>query len=190
MAHLEIEFKTLLNKKTFDRLRDTYFVNASLISQENIYIDTDDFDLRRNRMMLRVRVIDETHIMTLKKPVSGGILEFDGTIEEPINSNLLKQMPQNIADELNAHDIDISALKVQGSLHTERLETAAEVGLLVLDKSTYLNTVDYELEFEAHEYDSGEIYFKQFLERNQIETRSDLPKSERFYRTLYKEKVE
>lgn len=190
MAHLEIEFKTLLDKKTYERLKDTYFLNASLVSQENIYIDSDDFTLRQNHMMLRVRVIGNTHMMTLKKPVSGGILEFDGTIKVQTEHKLLTQIPKNIADALKTHDIDVASLKVQGNLHTERLETAVAAGLLVLDKSTYLNTVDYELEFEAHEYDSGEIYFKQFLEDNHIETRSDLPKSERFYRTMYKEKEE
>lgn len=190
MPHLEIEFKTLIDYNHFNRLKNRYFLDSTLISQTNIYVDTDDFQIRAQHMMLRVRVIGESYIMTLKKPVSGGILEFDGTIEAPTDKNLVDLIPNNIKEELSKHDINLTGIKVQGELHTERLETTVDAGLLVLDKSAYLDIVDYELEFEAHAYDSGEIYFKQFLVENNIETRSDLPKSERFYRTLYKEKVE
>lgn len=190
MTHLEIEFKTLLDFNTYQRLKDMYFSDSALISQNNIYVDTDAFEIRAQYMMLRLRVINGLYMMTLKKPVSGGILEFDGTIEVPKDNNFSGVVPSEIREQLTLHGIDVDDLKIQGELHTERFETRVNAGLLVLDKSTYLDVVDYELEFEADAFERGQAYFKQFLVDNDIMTKSDLPKSERFYRTLYKEKVE
>lgn len=188
MGHLEIEFKTLLSVDDFKRLMHQYFQNSQMISQENIYIDTHDFALRDRRMMLRIRQIQDTYMMTLKKQISHGVLEFDGTIEPPALDTHIEFIPHNILEQLHAHGIDSRALRIQGQLHTYRLEKTIAAGLLVLDKSEYCGIVDYELEFEAHDYDSGKVFFDAFLSSHNIAKLSDIPKSERFYRTLYKEK--
>ncbi len=188
MGHLEIEFKTLLSVEDYHRLFQQYFMNSQMISQENIYIDTDDFALRERRMLLRVRRIEDTYMMTLKKQISHGVLEFDGTIDSPAPENHIDYIPHNILAHLHAHDIDVDALRIQGQLHTYRLENTIAAGLLVLDKSEYCGIVDYELEFEAHDYEAGKAFFDAFLSTHNIAKLSDIPKSERFYRTLYKEK--
>lgn len=188
MGHLEIEFKTLLSVKDYKWLMQQYFQTSQMISQENIYIDTDDFALRERRMMLRIRRIEDIYIMTLKKQITHGVLEFDGTIDSPALNTHIDYIPHNILDQFHAHSIDSGALRIQGQLHTYRLEHTIAAGLLVLDKSEYCGIVDYELEFEAHDYDAGKAFFDEFLSDHNIAKRSDIPKSERFYRTLYKEK--
>lgn len=190
MSHLEIEFKTLLSLEEFKALRQQYFQHFDEISQKNIYIDTDNFDLRAHRMMLRIRCIDKSYMMTLKKQISHGVLEFDGTINTAQFINPMNDIPQNILEQLIQHAIDVAALRIQGELHTYRLEKKLHKGLLVLDKSEYSGITDYELEFEAHDYNEGRAFFADFLRDNNIVERSDIPKSERFYRTLYKEKAE
>lgn len=190
MGHLEIEFKTLLSAEEFNKLLELYFQHSSMISQENIYIDTDDFALRARHMLLRIRRIKDTYMMTLKKQISHGVLEFDGTIDTPSLNNYIDFIPHNILEQLHSHDISIDDLRIQGQLHTNRLEKTIDDGLLVLDKSEYCGITDYELEFEAHEYNAGKAFFKRFLKNHNITERSDIPKSERFYRTLYKEKAE
>ena len=190
MGHLEIEFKTLLTAEEFDRLALQHFQESTMISQENIYIDTHDFELRRRRMMLRIRHINDTYIMTLKKPVQSGVLEFDGTIDSPPDKEHVYFIPHNILEQLDAHGVEARDLRIQGQLHTYRLEKIIDAGLLVLDKSEYSGTTDYELEFEAHEFETGKAFFSQFLRTHALVQRSDIPKSERFYRTLYKEKAE
>ncbi|MFP3360104.1 CYTH domain-containing protein, partial [Planococcus sp. SIMBA_143] len=66
------------------------------------------------------------------------------------------ELPELIRGELERFNIDTTQLKIYGALSTARRETDYKEGLLVLDKNSYLDTEDFELEFEVDNYDKGE----------------------------------
>ncbi|MCE4955723.1 CYTH domain-containing protein [Macrococcoides caseolyticum] len=184
MEALEIEFKNLIDYPTYDHLKTTLFENAPLITQTNFYIDTKQFGLKDNHCALRIRDNGYQQVMTLKVPQSVGIMEYSGEIDEQIiDEDLIIQdyIPENILSELEKMAITVNDLHVFGALSTERREIDYKGGLLVLDASFYLDTSDYEIEYEVHDYTEGEKIFNQFLSENKIEVRDTISKVQRFY---------
>lgn len=193
MPELEIEFKNLLTKTEHDTLYDTLFKEEEKQSLVNYYIDTDDLDLRKNTLLLRIRVTSGKQVMTLKAPTEKGILEFNAEVDfdlKTVQRLSGSDLPEIITHELNERNIDADDLIIYGRLETERFETNYKDGLLVLDQSIFLDTRDFEIEYEVSDYDQGETKFDHLLEAYKIERRPEVTKSERFYRILRKEKDE
>ncbi len=68
-----------------------------------------------------------------------------------------------------------------GSLITNRAEIPYKNGLLVFDHSYYLNTEDFELEYEVHDYQLGQQIFVELLNQYNIPQRTTENKISRFY---------
>lgn len=68
-----------------------------------------------------------------------------------------------------------------GELTTERVEKELPEGLLVIDKSSYFDVTDYELEFECSDRKEGEIFFQSLLTSHDIPVRHTPNKILRFY---------
>ena len=63
---------------------------------------------------------------------------------------------------------------------TFRKEKKLETGLLVLDKTIFLNNKeDYELEFEVNDYEEGQESFKNLLKELSINYKKSAPKIKR-----------
>ncbi|MGW7831348.1 CYTH domain-containing protein [Staphylococcus xylosus] len=180
----EIEFKQLLTEKQYNVIHKTYFNEIEPFKQTNFYIDTPDFDLKDHKSALRIRVKDEYLEMTLKIPAEVGLTEynFETHVVPELNKPILEQsLPSEIADQLTKMDIDLTKLIILGSLKTERLEKEINGNLLVLDKSTYLDFEDFELEYEVEDYDEGLIQFKSILEKFDMKHEIPANKVQRFF---------
>ncbi|MEZ2457813.1 CYTH domain-containing protein [Salinicoccus roseus] len=187
MKELEIEFKNLLTGEEYGRLHEALFKDTQPVVQTNFYIDTPDFSLKHNRLLLRIRDMGGQQVMTLKEPTVKGVMEYHGEVESDLNfdHNIRKdEIPELICGELERFAIDTAQLKIYGALSTERRETPYKDGLLVLDKNSYLDTEDFELEFEVDNHDKGETHFLNLLEEYGIERRREVTKVERFYNKL------
>lgn len=193
MPELEIEFKNLLTAKEHDTLYNTFFKAERKQSLLNYYIDTENLDLRKNTLLLRIRVTSGEQMMTLKAPTEKGILEFNAAVDfdlKTVRKLSHDDLPEIITHELKTRNIDADELIIYGSLATERFETDYKNGLLVLDQSSFLDTNDFEIEYEVTDYDQGETRFDHLLQEYRIERRPEVTKSERFYQVLRKEKDE
>ncbi|MGW7975470.1 CYTH domain-containing protein [Staphylococcus sp. mip270_02] len=180
----EIEFKQLLTESQYNVIHKTYFNEIEPYKQTNFYIDTPDFDLKDHKSALRIRVKDEYLEMTLKIPAEVGLTEynFETHVVPELNKPIPEQsLPSEIADQLTKMDIDLTELIILGSLKTERLEKEINGNLLVLDKSTYLDFEDFELEYEVEDYDEGLIQFKSILEKFDIKHEIPANKVQRFF---------
>lgn len=180
----EIEFKQLLTEKQYNVIHKTYFNEIEPFKQSNFYIDTPDFDLKDHKSALRIRVKDEYLEMTLKIPAEVGLTEynFETHVVPELNKPIPEQsLPSEIADQLTKMDIDLTKLIILGSLKTERLEKEINGNLLVLDKSTYLDFEDFELEYEVEDYDEGLIQFKSILEKFDMKHEIPANKVQRFF---------
>lgn len=185
-VNLEIEFKNMLTYEQYDALKKEYFNDDMPFTQTNFYMDTDDFRLKRNRVALRVRDTGQKKEMTLKVPQTIGNMEYNVPLDDfdfTQETYAISELPEPIQQELVQLHIH-APVKVFGALSTDRLETRYESGLLVLDKSHYLDTEDYELEYEVDDYDNGKVIFDNLLEEHKIEHTDTLTKVGRFYRHL------
>ncbi|MFR4176995.1 MAG: CYTH domain-containing protein [Lactococcus raffinolactis] len=192
-TNLEIEYKTLLSLSEFDQLGKR-FSHVAPVRQTNHYFDTPDLKLRANKLSLRIRTFDDAAEMTLKIPQKVGNLEHNIALtSEEANAILAtKALPQNciniqnILELLKGYAIDLSAVRVLGSLTTTRREYETSIGLMALDKNEYSGRLDYELELEVADARSGEKNFNYFLKDNQIEYRYARSKVVRFLESIGK----
>lgn len=190
---LEIEFKNLLSKEEYEALCTTFAIpNEDFHEQANHYFDTADFRLKKAHSGLRIREVQNRFECTLKEPAAGiGLLETtDLLTEEHVNAVL------NGAT-LKADEVDIRLKKLQinpadlqllGTLFTKRAEIKYNGGLLVFDHSRYLDTDDYELEFEVTNEETGRIIFEEFLAKHSIPIRVADKKIARFMAAVNKKR--
>ena len=161
-TNIEIEAKVLIEEEGFEKVKKLYedYANSAYI-QTNYYIDTPSFDLRKNGVGLRIRSFENKYVMTLKTPLSEGLLEKT----ENITKDEYKAMrdhnvfPENkIKSFLIMLGFEVETLKILTSLRTERIDIAFETGIFSIDRNEYQGKVDYELEKESNNLKSGEDF--------------------------------
>jgi uncharacterized protein YjbK len=182
---IEIEFKNLLTKGEYEKLLKAFEVmDEQIICQTNHYFDTPNFTLKELGSALRTREKKDHYEMTLKQPADVGLLETTQTLSKneflaAITKGIL---PKGIIHErLELLNILLTDLEYFGSLTTKRAEFTYKAGLLVLDHSLYLNTEDYEVEYEVEDFQRGQLDFKELLEQYNIPLRRTPNKIARFY---------
>ncbi|NCU18895.1 CYTH domain-containing protein [Pallidibacillus pasinlerensis] len=182
---LEIEFKNIVTEEEFIKLLDYFSITKEdFFSQENEYFDTEDFALKKLGCALRIRQKNGKYEFTLKETKEIGLLETNEQISEEARKKLIEEnlFPEGkIAEKLRKLNISLEKVKYFGSLKTERKELPHYDGILVLDKSYYLNIVDFELEYEVEDYETGKQHFINLLQTLQIPQRKTLNKIQRFY---------
>lgn len=186
MNHLEIEFKTLLEKEDFTKLLPL-FKEVSPVQQTNYYFDSPDWQLRDGRSSLRIRTFEDSAELTLKISQEIGNMEYNLplTLEEaqeiltggPLPDSLIRQL-------LLERQINPESLILLGSLTTIRREMKHPIGLLALDESHYFDTSDYELEVEVADAQKGQEEFFHFLAEQEIPYQFAKSKIARFAQKL------
>ncbi|HBN00625.1 MAG TPA: CYTH domain-containing protein [Firmicutes bacterium] len=167
---IEIEAKALVSKADYEKLALKYKKYGAYI-QVNHYIDSADGILSKEKLALRIREKDNHFEMTLKVPLSQGLLEKNCTWNKEtfIRFRDCGIFPDgDIKKMLNMLDIDTKSLKIITSLTTERIDVPYQNGKLSIDKNTYSGLDDYEIELEHNNEGDAEKYLKQLFEENDI----------------------
>ncbi len=167
---IEIEAKVLLTKRDYDKLVALYR-GFGAYTQTNYYVDDDKSTLRKEGIALRVREKNGLYEMTLKAPLSQGLLEKNcawtkGTFEIFQRSNVFPD--GDIKRFLTMLDIDTEILKIQTALTTKRIDVPYEGGKLSIDENHYSGITDYEVELEYNNEDDAQKKLKELLENNGI----------------------
>lgn len=167
---IEIEAKALVRSEDYKKLAKL-FAAYPRHTQTNYYIDSDDLTLAKNGIALRVREKKGEYELTLKTPLSEGLLEKNCVISlsqfEDFRSNGV--FPKGDTSRfLTMLGFDVDRLKILISLTTERTDIEYKGGLLSLDRNSYLDTVDYEIEFEYNSLSGAEAIMKELFEQNDI----------------------
>lgn len=186
MTHLEIEYKTLLNQDEFKRL-EARFSHVKPVTQTNYYFDTDNFDLKNNRMSLRIRTFSDKAELTLKIPQEIGNEEYNQDLTLVDARQIIKDVkfPEgDIKSLLMDKQIPLNKLILLGHLTTKRRETTTPIGLMALDYNHYSGHIDYELELEVTDAKQGQTDFEQFLSDYNISFKYAKSKVARFAATL------
>ncbi|MCI2111611.1 MAG: CYTH domain-containing protein [Bacilli bacterium] len=164
---IEIEAKALVSQRDYEKLLRR-FAGEKAYEQTNYYIDNGEGLLRKEGFALRIREREGLYEMTLKTPLSEGLLEkncawskdrFDAFMQKGV-------FPEgDIKRFLTMLDIDVSKLKVLTSLTTKRVDVEYEGGKLSLDENHYSGHVDYEIELEHNSMvDATEKLHSLFIE--------------------------
>ncbi len=186
---IEIEFKNILTKEEYKILLKTFKVeDKEIISQTNHYFDTPDFRLKNLGSALRIRIKNNTYELTLKQPAAVGLLESTQLLSETEYQTAIEHgiFPTGIVNQkLEKLNISMNHIEYFGSLQTKRAEFTYKNGLLVLDHSFYLNTEDYEVEYEVDDIQAGQLAFQDLLMQYGIPIRRTQNKVARFYQQKY-----
>ncbi len=133
---IEHEKKILLTDTEYKKLLQLYGSGKLTIKQSNFYYDTDEFYFNKNGITCRIRDKNGKCVATIKKHRMDNIeksIEYSQIVENEYDNSLFSDM--NVV--------------LQGCLVTERSVIIKNDDLeVVLDKNTYLNFTDYELEIE------------------------------------------
>ncbi len=166
---IEIEAKVLLRKEDYEKLI-SLFPNEKGYAQTNYYIDSEERILAKEGIALRVRLKNGAYEMTLKTPLSEGLLEKNCPLSEEEFIALQKGLfpSKDIARFLTMLDIDVSKLKILTSLTTYRIDVHYRDGLLSIDRNEYSGKTDYEVELEYNHLDGAQKVLKSLLNENNI----------------------
>ncbi len=149
--NIEIEAKVIIDENTYKKLKEN-FKYGKKVTQTNYYIDNDSRTLKNEKIALRIRHLNNEFTLTLKTPMSEGLLEKNQILS---GEEALAMIGENvfpagdIHDFLELLDVNVSTLKIQAKLQTERIEIDYKTGMVALDKNTYGkdgSVTDYELE--------------------------------------------
>jgi len=147
---IEIEAKALVSQSDYQKLV-ARFAGEKAYVQTNYYIDTPTFVLRKEGFALRIREKEGLYEMTLKTPLSEGLLEKNCAWGKERFDEFLKKgvFPEgDIKRFLTMLDINVADLKILTSLTTKRIDVEYEGGKLSLDENHYSGLTDYEIELE------------------------------------------
>ena len=136
----ELEKKLLLSKEEFELLMKHFGFDAKtpsepIVKQTNYYYDTDDLLMNQKNITCRIRFKDGKYKGTIKQHLPGSEHSTETDIE--------------VYDGITKNTFIDMGLNLKGELLTERhivlKDATCEV---VLDRNTYLDHEDYELEIE------------------------------------------
>ena len=150
--NIEIEAKVLLSKKDYERLLANIPFNPQVKVQENYFLDSEDRELKKYGMLVRLRRREGRNKLTMKAPLSEGLLDKSQMLtDEETNARLENNIfPRgDILDFLEILHIDSSRFQILAELTTERYEGIYEGFEINISKNIYSGTVDYELECDS-----------------------------------------
>ena len=150
--NIEIEAKVLLSKKDYERLLANIPCNPQVKVQENYFLDSEDRELKKYGMLVRLRRREGRNKLTMKAPLSEGLLDKSQMLTDEETTALLENniFPRgDILDFLEILHIDSARFQVLAELTTERYEGIYEGFEINISKNIYSGTVDYELECDS-----------------------------------------
>lgn len=168
---MEIEAKMLLSEEEYNKLvLHILKKHPRVMDQTNYYLDTHDYKLRKYGLGLRIREKNNSYELTLKAPLSEGLLEKTSPLTVKQFNNILngKIETNDTIEFLKILGFEISDIAVICSLNTYRIELDYEDGVLCLDKNKYADQLDYEIEMESDSMQNAINKMKQFLEEAHV----------------------
>ncbi len=167
---MEIEYKILLTKKIYEQIKKDY--QKDLIKsykQTNYYLSHPI--LLKKQYMLRIREKNDQFELTLKRPKNNHQLETNMILDKETKEKILNQQEvhNEIFEILKKENILQTDLKNLFSLTTYRYDYKLKYGILSLDYNKYLDTIDYELEYEVNDEINGYKHFLSIIQSYQLQ---------------------
>lgn len=155
-TNIEIEAKVLITKEDYDKLVEIYSKEKSdEFDQVNYYIESKDLGLKKLGVGLRIRKKNNSYVMTLKAPMSEGLLEKNAQLNEEQYKEFKEKgiFPDcYIKEFVKMLGFDPDLLKIRAQLKTHRIEIPLDDGknAFSIDRNEYNKITDYELEMNSN----------------------------------------
>ncbi|HKM02733.1 MAG TPA: CYTH domain-containing protein [Bacilli bacterium] len=167
-TNIEIEVKTLITEANYRQVLE-FYKNETMtpIEQINYYIDTKDAALKKHEISLRIRRLNG-FVMTLKTPLSEGLLEKSQLISEKEFKNFIENntFPNGtISEFIERLYIEPSTLTPLAELKTTRINVPYDGYILSIDRNEYANEVDYELEMEGPSVEKARAFLEEVCKK-------------------------
>lgn len=170
--NIEIEAKVLLNKRDYEKLVKELPFEPTVKVQKNYFLDSEDRLLKKYGIIVRLRQRENRYKLTLKAPLSEGLLEKNQMLDDKEANALIKSnvFPRgDISDFLDILHINPMVLKILAELTTERLEAAYGNSSINISKNSYVNKVDYELECDSDSAYNSQSVLREICDKYKIE---------------------
>ena len=165
-THLETEFKILIEKNTYQKMLLAFqSVHGAPIVQTNEYFQDRQGILKAHYYSLRIRHLDGTYELTLKKPQGFAKLEFNQMLDADTYQKFKQKVsfPSPVLDELAKEGVHIQDLEAVTTLTTTRYTFPYANGTLFLDANRYGKHQYYEVEFEVDNEAEGRLIFQDLM---------------------------
>lgn len=156
-TNIEIEYKSLLDKETYQKLLKIFRLEDKIYEQTNYYFDDEKKTLKKDKIVLRIRKKNVSIKLTKKSTYGDNILEESIYLKDDEAQNMIKNGFDASMIKINTY------VKNIGTLKTLRAKCPYKNGTLFLDKNEYNGITDYELEYEASSDITGESEFQEIL---------------------------
>lgn len=150
--NIEIEAKVLLKRTDYEKLKKNLEFVPAVKIQSNYYLDSEDRVLKKYGMIVRLRTREGNAKLTLKAPLSEGLLEKNQTMTLQEATSMIRndKIPEGeIRDFLETLHINPESLSILAELITERREGVYNETKINISKNTYGDTIDYEIECDS-----------------------------------------
>ena len=185
---VKAEFKTLLTKQEYERVKRS-IPNIKGNTQIDYYFDTRFFILNASEIELRVKEKDGL-VLRLERRKGYNLVRTEVPITKEQFDALLttgeipdEKIHQEIADIIkNQKIVNFMTLKT----YRQTFLYKGNKGKISIDKCEYVDTVDYELEFEAPTRGQGKQDFIDIIKEYNITYKKSSLKLNRAYEALRK----
>lgn len=158
-TEIERELKVLLTKEQYDQIARTLPFEPARI-QINTYYDTSDRKLKKQQQAVRVRQVNGTNILTIKKPKDAITKE---EYEYEIPKSDLTRADKSIQAWMMEHGVNLEGLEPFVTTITKRRILNTLEAEISLDETIYGGKTDYEIEYEYRSDHDGISCFDQIL---------------------------
>lgn len=157
--NIERELKVLVTKEIYENIINSYDFEKSII-QTNTYYDDENGSIKNKNGAMRIRTINDTHIFTLKiRKDECTHYEYEKSVETDTIHNI---NDNEILEWFKNFDLP-KEVKPITTFTTDRKVLKCAQGEICVDKTTYSNHIDYEIEYEYNCDHDGISFFNQFL---------------------------
>lgn len=175
----EFESKGLITKSQFKTLISQLEILETRI-QTNTYLDTANGFFKSKASALRLRIINDQYIFSLKQQDSDGATEWN----QPLTGLQYQQI-------INHKSIDLSNFECPYQEHltnlnivtitTTRYVCQYQNQVIELDQTNFGATVDYELEIEADNLEVAKEMMDELARDYHLTIKKSYPKIARYY---------
>ncbi len=162
----EYETKALISKEDFYALIKTLDV-ITIKNQSNTYLETKDNFFKSKMCALRLRVINNQYIISLKCSTCDTNKEWNKSISQATYKSILANRTIDLS-LLNCPFKQIVEIDNLITIHTKRYVCLFKTNHIELDETNFNNTVDYEIEVEDDSTKKSQEIFTQLIKEYNI----------------------
>ncbi len=172
----EYEAKLLISEQDYLKLINNLPIKKTII-QTNYYLISQQLTTNQ---ALRIREINNTYTLTLKTKQDNKNEEKNIPISQDIFNEIINtnSINHDLLTQLNLHINTIDNIFI---IKTTRHQVDYQNIIVEIDKTTFNNTIDYEIEIEAINLEIANQKMQTFIKEFQITGIPSMPKIARYY---------